>query len=362
LTIFCGFGECRRTSRPRSEGGSAAPSTASIRDDIGVLLPNEMRTLQVIDLIGPDGLRLNSVPRPGPPDGEVIVDVRAAGVTFPDLLMTRGLYQQRPDLPFAPGLEVAGVVAEAVPESGFAVGDRVIAYTGTGGYAEAVAVPAHHVVPLSPDVDFVAGVSLMVNYQTAYFCLVERGRLAPGETLVVHGAGGGVGTAAIQVGLGIGARVIAVVSNEAKEEVARRAGATEVLRTDSWQSEIRELTDGGPAVIYDPVGGDRFEESLRALRPGGRIVIIGFASGEIPSIASNRLLLRNVEAIGAAWGHFIPSDPGMPRRVAAALDRMVARGVVQPLVEAVYPLTDGAAALHDMEARRTLGKSVLVVE
>jgi NADPH2:quinone reductase len=325
-------------------------------------LPSEIRALQVVDLIGPDGLRLRSVPRPRAHDGDVIVDVRAAGVTFPDLLMTRGLYQQRPDPPFAPGLEVAGVVAEATPASGFAIGDRVIAYTGTGGYAEAVAVPAHHVVPLSAGVDFVAGVTLMVNYQTAYFCLVERGRLRAGETLVVHGAGGGVGTAAVQVALGMGVRVIAVVSDDAKEEIARRAGATEVLRTDSWQSEIRGLTAGGPDVIYDPVGGDRFEESLRALRPGGRVLIIGFAGGTIPTIASNRLLLRNIEAIGAAWGHFIPSDLAMPRRVAAALDQLVASGAVRPLVEAVYPLGEGAAALHDMAARRTLGKSVLVVE
>ncbi|GEL23723.1 NADPH:quinone oxidoreductase [Pseudonocardia sulfidoxydans NBRC 16205] len=324
-------------------------------------MQNEIRSLQVVDLIGPDGLRLRAAPRPGPGDGDVVVDVRAAGVTFPDLLLTRGLYQQRPDLPFAPGLEVAGVVATAAADSGFAAGDRVIAYTGTGGYAEAVAVPAHHVVPLSPDTDFVVGVTLMVNYQTAYFCLVERGRLSAGETIVVHGAGGGVGTAAIQVALGVGARVIAVVSDDAKEEVARRAGATEVLRTSSWQSEIGELTDGGPAVVYDPVGGARFEESVRVLRPGGRILVIGFASGSIPQIAGNRLLLRNIEVVGGAWGHFIPHDPGMPRRVGAALDTMLASGVVRPLVEAVYPLADGAAALRDMEARRTRGKSVLVV-
>jgi NADPH:quinone reductase len=322
---------------------------------------SEMLALQVVEPIGPDGLRLRRIPRPVAKPGEVVIDVHTAGVTFPDLLMTRGQYQQRPEPPFSPGLEVAGVVTEADEHSGVGPGDRVIAYTATGGFAEAVAVPWHHVVPLHPEVDYLHGVGLMVNYQTAYFSLVERGRLQAGETLVVHGAGGGVGTAAVQVGLGVGARVLAVVSDDAKEDIARRAGATEVLRTCTWLEQVRTLTDQGPDIVFDPVGGARFDESLRSLRPGGRILVIGFAGGEIPQIAANRLLLRNVEAIGAAWGPYIPADPAMPRRVGRAIDGLVTAGFVRPLVEATYPLRDGANALNDLAERRTLGKSVLVV-
>ncbi|MEV6901645.1 NADPH:quinone oxidoreductase family protein [Amycolatopsis sp. NPDC051372] len=318
----------------------------------------EVRALVVTEPTGPSALRLGTLPAPGV-HAEVVVDVRAAGVTFPDLLLTHGRYQVRPDPPFAPGLEVAGTVRRAAAGSGFAPGDRVVAFTGHGGgYAEAVGVPAANVVPLPGNLDFTDGVGLMVNYQTAYFGLAERGRLEPGETVLVHGAAGGVGTAAVQVALALGARVLAVVSDDAKAEVARRAGATEVLRADGWAEQVRERT-GGVDVVLDPVGGDRFDESLRLLRPGGRLLVVGFTEGRIPQVAVNRLLLRNISAVGVAWGHYAAHDPGLIHRVGAALAVLTSTGRVRPVLGRTYPFADGAQALLDLESRRTKGKSVL---
>lgn len=321
-----------------------------------------VRTLQVTELTGPTALRLGSVPRPIATD-KVLIDVATAGVTFPDLLMTQGRYQIQPPIPFAPGLEVAGKVRSAPAESGFSEGDRVVAYTGWGGYSEAVAVPSENVVPLPKSVDFVEGVALMVNYQTAYFGLKMRGRLAPKETLLVHGAAGGVGTAAIQVGLGLGARVIAVVQGDRKAEIARQAGATEVIDTaEDWLTVVRTLTDGrGVDVIFDPVGGDRFDQSLRALAPRGRLLVIGFAEGRIPSVPANYLLLKNIEAVGVAWGMFLPHDPALPQAVGAELATLSQLGFVKPLIGATYPLAEGRRALEDLADRRTVGKSVLVM-
>ncbi|MFI5610117.1 NADPH:quinone oxidoreductase family protein [Amycolatopsis sp. NPDC051903] len=320
---------------------------------------DEVRALVLAEPAGPAALRLGTLPAP-PAGAEVVIDVRAAGVTFPDLLLTRGRYQVRPDPPFAPGLEVAGLVRRAAPGSGFAPGDRVVAYTGIGGgFAETVGVPARAVVPLPDNVDFSAGVALMVNYQTAYFGLADRGRLEPGETVLVHGGAGGVGTAAIQVALALGARVLAVVSDAAKADVARLAGATEVLLAGGWAGEVRDRF-GAVDVVLDPVGGDRFDESLRLLRPGGRLLVVGFTEGRIPQVAVNRLLLRNISVVGVAWGHYAAHDPGLIHRVGAQLSRFAAEGRIRPVVGRTYPFEDGAQALVDLEARRTVGKSVLV--
>lgn len=317
---------------------------------------SDVRALLVTEPAGPAALRIGTLPVP---DAEVVIDVHAAGVTFPDLLLTHGRYQVRPEPPFAPGLEVAGTVRRAAPGTGFAPGDRVVAFTGHGGgYAEAVGVPAAHVVPLPEAIGFVDGVGLMVNYQTAYFGLAERGRLRAGETVLVHGAAGGVGTAAVQVALALGARVLAVVSDDAKAAVARRAGATEVIRTDRWVDEVRERADGVD-VVFDPVGGDRFDESLRLLRPDGRLLVIGFTEGRIPQVAVNRLLLRNIDVVGVAWGHYAAIDPGMIRRVGTALADLAVAGRVRPVVGRTYAFEDGAEALADLEARRAAGKSVL---
>lgn len=321
-----------------------------------------IRALHIESLTGPGGLAMVEVEPPVATDDDVVIEVHAAGVTFPDLLMTFGKYQRRPELPFAPGLEIAGVVRSAPPASGVAPGDRVAAYTGHGGYTDVALAAPHEVVPIPDGFDYAEGVTLMVNYQTSYFALAERARLRSGEILLVHGAAGGVGTAAIQIGLGLGARVIAVVNGVAKADVARQAGATEIVDLDGWVDHVRELTDGrGVDVVYDPVGGDRFDDSLRLVAPGGRLVVIGFAEGRIAQVAVNRLLLRNIDLLGVAWGHFIEVDPEMPRRIAAALNRMADEGVVRPVIGERYAFEEGERALRDLAERRTVGKSVLVL-
>src|SRR4051794_30160198 len=227
-----------------------------------------MRAIQIVELSGPEtALTLVDIPEP---DGEgVVIDVRAAGVSFPEVLQTRGAYQIKPELPFVPGSEVAGVVKRA--GNGFQEGDRVAAFPMLGGFAEVALAPAHFTFKLSDELDFAQGAGLILNYHTAYFSLVTRGRLAEGETVLVHGAAGGVGTATLQVAKGLGARTIAVVSSDAKEAVAREAGADEVVRADGFKDAVREL--GGADVVIDPVGGDRFTDSLRSLNPDGRCVV-----------------------------------------------------------------------------------------
>ena len=223
-----------------------------------------MRALQVSALDGPDAVVPAEVPVPAPGDG-VLIDVHAAGVAFPDLLQTRGLYQRRPELPFVPGMEAAGTVRAAPAGSGLRPGDRVAAFTRDGAFAEVTVAPAHLTFALPDALDFAEGAALVLNTHTAAFALVTRGRLQAGETVLVHGAAGGVGTAALQVARGLGARTIAVVSSDEKADVARRAGADDVVRSDgAWLDEVR----GGVDLVVDPVGGDRFTDSLRSLRPG----------------------------------------------------------------------------------------------
>lgn len=321
-----------------------------------------MRRLQIAELKGPEALRIAEVAPPDA-DGKVLIDVHVAGVTYPDLLMTRGRYQIQPELPFAPGLEVAGVVRAAPPGSGTEVGERVAAYTVWGGYGEVVAVPPEYVVPLPAGAGFDVGVTLMVNYQTAYLALARRGSLQAGQTLLVHGAAGGVGTAAIQVGKALGARVLAVVNGDAKARIAREAGAEEVIDAGAeWAAEVRHRTDGrGVDSVFDPVGGDRLDESLRLLAPDGQMLVIGFAEGRIAQIPSNYLLLKNIDAIGVAWGMYVERRPEVPRQIGAAVAELFEAGRLAPLIGARYPLEEGARALLDLDRRRTIGKSVLEV-
>jgi NADPH2:quinone reductase len=320
-----------------------------------------MRAQQIRELSGPDALQLADVPEPDPA-GAVMIDVAAAGVSFPDLLMSRGLYQSKPPLPFVPGVEAAGPVISA-PEGMFAAGEWVMAFTLLGGFAErAVASPAlTRRVPAGLTLEQAGG--FLMNYQTAHFALARRARLREGETLVVHGAAGGVGTAAVQVGRGLGARVIGVVSTDAKAAVARRAGAADsVASTGDWVAAIREMTEGnGADVIIDPVGGDRFDQSLRALAPEGRLVVVGFTEGRIPSVQANRILFRNVDVVGAAWGAFLSVEPELFSVTQDALDDMVARGVVTPIVGATFPLERAADALRMLENRQATGKIVVTV-
>jgi NADPH2:quinone reductase len=292
----------------------------------------------------------------------VVVDVRAAGVSFPELLQTRGEYQLKPPLPFVPGSEVGGVVRSAPEGAGVGEGDRVAAFCMLGGFAEVAVAPEFLTFKLPEQLDFAQGAALILNYHTAYFSLKLRGRLAEGDSVLVHGAAGGVGTATLQIAKGLGARTFAVVSSDEKERVAREAGADEVVRSDGpWKDEIKELSGGGVDVVVDPVGGDRFTDSLRSLREGGRIVVVGFTGGSIPEVKVNRLLLNNVEVVGAGWGAYVMGKPDVNRQIGAALQPLIADGSVKPIIGERFPLEEAAKALAVIDERRATGKVVLDV-
>ena len=329
-----------------------------------------MRAIQITDLSGPDtALREVEVPEPEAshmltPGSGVLVDVEAAGVSFPEVLQTRGEYQIKPPLPFVPGSEVAGIVRSAPDGAGFSAGDRVAAFPMLGGFAEVAVAPDFLTFGLPDELDFRQGAALILNYHTAWFSLVIRGRLKAGETVLVHGAAGGVVTASIQVAKGVGATVIAVVSTAEKEEVARAAGADEVVRSDAeWRDEAKELSGGGVDLVLDPVGGDRFTDSLRSLAEGGRLVVVGFTAGSIPEVKVNRLLLNNTEVIGAGWGAYVVAKPETNRQIGAEIAKLIDAGHVRPLVGAGFPLSAAGAAeaLNLIDGRGATGKVVLDV-
>ena len=316
-----------------------------------------MRALQVHELEGPRALRLvDDAPEPNRGDG-VLIDVHAAGVAFPDVLLSRGLYQLKPDPPFTPGSEVAGTVVGG--GDAFTPGERVMAFT-FGGFAERAVAGAAMTFPLPDGWSFEDGAAFVMNYHTSHFALHRRGRMRDDDTVIVHGAGGGVGSAAVQIARAGGARTIAVVSSDAKEDVARRAGAHEVVRTQGWLDAVRELTGGrGADLVLDPVGGERFTDSVRALAPEGRVLVVGFAEGEIPTLKVNRLLLRNADVVGVAWGSFVGDRPDLTAQIQAELEQLAATGAVSPILDATYPLEDGAEAVARLEERGALGKVVL---
>ena len=327
-----------------------------------------MRAVQIVEESGPErALALVDLPEPEPspalsPGPGVVVDVHAAGVSFPELLQTRGEYQVKPELPFIPGSEVSGVVRSAPEGAAVQAGDRVAGFCGLGGFAETAVSPEFFTFALAPELDFAQGAGLILNYHTTYFALAMRGRVKEGETVLVHGAAGGVGTAALQVAIGLGAHTIAVVSDEAKAKVAEQAGAEHVvLLGEGWKDEVKTRSGGGVDVVLDPVGGERFTDSLRALREGGRLVVVGFTGGSIPEVRVNRLLLRNTEVVGAGWGAYVMSKPELNREVGAAITRMVDEGAVRPIVGASFPLERASDALRMLDERRATGKVVLEV-
>jgi NADPH2:quinone reductase len=326
-----------------------------------------VRAVQIVEESGPESaLRIVELDEPEPshmltPGEGVLVDVHAAGVSFPEVLQTRGLYQMKPPLPFVPGSEVAGIVRSAPPGAAVKPGDSVAAFCALGGFAEVAVAPEFFTFPLG-GLDYAQGAGLVLNYHTAYFALKLRGRVREGETVLVHGAAGGVGTAALQVAKGLGARTIALVSSAEKERVARAAGADEVLLlTDSWKDEVKERSGGGVDVVLDPVGGDRFTDSLRSLREDGRLIVVGFTGGSIPEVRVNRLLLGNTEVVGAGWGAYVMGKPQLNREIGAAIMAMVADGLVAPVVGERFPLERTADALLAIEGRRATGKVVLDV-
>ena len=321
-----------------------------------------MRAVQVVRLEGPQGVDVVDLPEPEPDGSKVFVEVHTLGVSFPDLLLSAGQYQLKPEPPFTLGVDVAGVVRSAPEGSGFRAGDRVACCLPYGGGSEVVAVDPDSAFPLPDAVSFEAGAALPMNYLTAQFALATRAGLQKGETVLVHGAAGGVGTASLQVAKGYGARTVAVVSTEEKAAVARAAGADEVVLVDGFLAAVKELTVGhGVDVVVDVVGGDLMTDSLRALAPLGRLLVVGFTAGSIPEVRVNRLLLNNIDVRGVGWGAFAMIRPGFMRLQWDELVPMMESGVVDPPVGATYPLEDVRRALTDLAERRTTGKAVLTL-
>ena len=321
-----------------------------------------MHAIQIVSLDGPDAVQLNDVPVPEPGPDQVLIRVRAAGVSFPELLQTRGLYQFKPDPPFTPGSEVAGEVVTAPDGSGFAAGDRVAAMVMLGGFADYAVAPLDGTFALPDTLSYAQGAALPLNYLTAHFALVTRAHIQPGEVVLVHGAAGGVGTAAIQTAKAFGAgRVIAVASTEEKRSVALAAGADDAVPADGFLAAIKEL-DGfdGIDIVVDPVGGDRFTDSLRSLRRHGRLLVIGFTDeGNIPEVKVNRLLLRNTTVMGVGWGEYALTNLAFLRQQWAALLPHIESGIIRPPIGSEFALPDAGRALSLMDGRGALGKIVL---
>ncbi len=321
-----------------------------------------MRAVQVVRPEGPSGVDIVEVPEPTPAGEQVLVDVHAVGMSFPDLLLSAGQYQLKPEPPFQLGVDFAGVVRSAPESSGHAAGDRVACVLPYGGGADVVAIDPESVFPLPDSMSFEQGAALPMNYLTAQFALGElRGRVQAGEIVLVHGAAGGVGTASIQVAKGYGARVIAVVSTEEKAAVARDAGADEAVLVDGFLASVKELTDGrGVDVVVDVVGGDLMTDSLRCLAPLGRLLVLGFTAGAIPEVKVNRLLLNNIDVRGVGWGAYAMVRPGFMRAQWEEITPMMGKTVAPPIGR-TYPLEEVRAALTDLAERRATGKLVLTL-
>lgn len=318
-----------------------------------------MKALVAQELSGPSGLVLADREEPSG-DNAVVIDVGAAGVCFPDLLMLRGEYQMKMPAPFIPGLEVAGTVRSAPEGSGFVAGQRVSGFSLLGAWAERAALPVDSVVPTHSELDDASAVCLLGNYYTMHFALQRRGALQPGETVLVLGSGGGVGTAAVQIAKALGAKVIAMVHRPAAIEFVASLGADVVLPlTDGWLDAVKQETGGrGVDLVVDPIGGPAFDDAIRAMATEGRLLVIGFAAGGIPTVKVNRLLLRNVSVVGVGWGEFVNRTPGAQAQVGAALATLVDGGL-RPPAPVCFPLSEGVAALQDFADGKINGKLVL---
>ncbi|NNJ18562.1 NADPH:quinone oxidoreductase family protein [Pseudomonas putida CSV86] len=310
-------------------------------------------------------LVLEEVASPAPKKNEILLDVHAASVNFPDTLIIEGKYQFKPPLPFSPGGEAAGVVSAAGESAGgFQAGDRVMALTGWGSFAEQVAVPAYNVMPIPEGMDFVTASAFGMTYGTSMHALRQRGQLQPGETLLVLGASGGVGLAAVEIGKAMGARVIAAASSADKLETARAAGADELIDYSqaSLKDEIKRLTAGkGVDVIYDPVGGDLFDQAVRGLAWNGRLLVVGFASGRIPELPVNLVLLKGGAVLGVFWGSFAQRQPADNAANFQQLFTWFAEGKLKPLVSKTYPLAEAGEAIEQLASRKAVGKLVVKV-
>jgi len=310
-------------------------------------------------------LVLEDIASPEPKKNEVLLQVHAAGVNFPDTLIIEGKYQFKPPFPFSPGGEAAGVIG-AVGEkvSHVKPGDRVMALTGWGSFAEEVAVPGYNVMPIPDGMDFASAAAFGMTYGTSMHALKQRANLQPGETLLVLGASGGVGLAAVEIGKAMGAKVIAAASSDAKLEVARAAGADVLINYSegSLKDKLKEITGGqGVDVIYDPVGGDLFEEAFRSIAWNGRMLVVGFASGTIPALPANLTLLKGASLVGVFWGSFAQRQPQDNAANFQQLFAWFAEGKIKPLVSQTYPLEQAADAINHLGQRKAVGKVVVTV-
>ncbi len=323
-----------------------------------------MYTMVVRELGGPAALVREEREDASPGPSEVAVEVEAIGCNFFDILITQGKYQRRPELPFAPGGEAVGRVrAVGAGVTGIRPGDRVLALTDYGAYASDLVVSAGRAFVLPEGIPPEDGVALGVVYQTSHVALVERARLAPGETLLVHAAAGGVGLAAVEIGRALGATVIATAGSPEKLDLARAHGADHALAygDPDWVDAVKRITGGrGVDVVFDPVGGDVFDGSNKCIAFDGRIVVIGFASGRIPTVPANRILLKNYAVVGLHWGAYFEHRPEVVSRTHAALVELYQQGKIRPVVSAKHPLEDARVALEALASRKTVGKVVLI--
>lgn len=321
-----------------------------------------MRALICDDYQGIDALRVGELPESQPGRGSVLIDVEAAGVNFADTLMVAGLYQTKPDPPFAPGYEVAGTVVVANHTDGFSPGDRVCGFLLYGGMAERAVLPAPNVTLLPDSVSFDAGATIPGTYGTSYHALVDRAHLQEGETLLVLGAAGGVGLAAVQLGRLMGARVIAAVSTSEKAGLATASGADAVIRYDETpiREGIKAATDGaGVDVVFDPVGGEVSEPALRSTRWGGRYLVIGFTAGDIPKIPLNVPLLKGNALVGVFWGRFTMEEPDRHATNSRQIVEWVEEGLLEPVIQRTFSLDDGRDALQLLADRKAVGRVII---
>jgi len=312
----------------------------------------------------PSEMQYREVPDPQPAPGQVLVDTKAIGCNFPDILMVQGKYQVKPPLPFSPGHEVAGLVRQVgAGVTRVRPGQRALAMLGWGGYAELALAPAQHVFPIPDSMSFEAAAAFSLVYQTSYCALVQRAVIQPGEWLLVHGAAGGVGLSAVQLGRALGARVIATAGTEEKLGIARQSGAEVLInyRTEDWVERVKAATAGvGADIIYDPVGGEVFDGSTKCIAFEGRLLVIGFAGGRIPSIAANRILLKNISVVGVHWGLYQDRGSPLVDRWMDALMALYEKGQLRPVVYRTYALPQAAQALRALATRESYGKVVLI--
>lgn len=325
-----------------------------------------MKAWRVNEWCEPDQMSFEEIPTPDPGADEIRIKNKAAALNFYDILLIQGKYQVKPPRPFTPGSEIAGLV-DAIGEgvTGFNLGDRVQAIASSGGFAECSLAPAAKSFRIPDAMTFEEAAAMIVIYQTSYLALTSRTTVRPGEWLLVHAAAGGVGLSAIQIGKALGARILATAGSEEKLQFCLSQGAEHAInyKDGGWVDQVKRLTGGrGADIIYDPVGGEVFELSTKCIAPEGRLLVIGFAGGTIPSIAANRILLKNMSVIGAYWGGYLEHHPQYMAETQAALFQMYEAGQIKPVVSQAFDLKDAATALNALATRKTFAKVVLTMQ